>query len=70
MLGAVPTPTPTPTPNPKQGNDQTELNRLLTNRYRDGDWACNDPRCVLPRPYQFVPVAVDFVGAGCDQGKG
>ena len=33
------------------GNDQTELNRLLTNRYKDGDWACNDPRCVLPRPY-------------------
>ena len=49
------------------GNDQTELNRLLTNRYRDGDWACNDPRCVLPRPFQFVPVVVDFAGAGCDQ---
>ena len=49
------------------GNDQTELNRLLTNRYRDGDWACNDPRCGLPRPWQFVPVVVGFVGPGCDR---
>ena len=52
------------------GNDQTELNRLLTNRYRDGDWACNDPRCGLPRPWQFVPVTVDFTGPSTLQAGG
>ena len=49
------------------GNDQTELNRLLTNRYLDGD-PCNDPKCVQPRPYQFVPVEVRFDGPGCGGG--
>jgi hypothetical protein len=31
------------------GDDQTELNRLMTSQYRDGDTSCRVPDCLLPR---------------------
>ena len=47
------------------GNDQTELNRLLRSRYRDGDYKCNRPECLEADDRIFVPVAAAFVGEGC-----
>ena len=45
------------------GNDQTEFNRLLRNRYLDGDYGCNRPECLAPDPMLYVPARARF---GCD----
>ena len=42
------------------GNDQTEFNRLLRNRYIDGDFRCNRPECLAPDPRLFVPLRARF----------
>ena len=47
------------------GNDQTEFNRLLRNRYIDGDYTCNRPECLAPDPQHFVPTASSYRGQGC-----
>ena len=44
------------------GNDQTELNRLLRNRYVDSDYTCNRPECLAPDPRIFVPARARFEG--------
>lgn len=47
------------------GNDQTELNRLLRGRYKDGHFECNHDGCLESDKRVFVPVAAAFDGPGC-----
>ena len=47
------------------GNDQSEINRLLRGRYRDGDYRCNHDGCLEPDPMLFMPAAAVFRGADC-----
>ena len=49
------------------GNDQTEFNRLLRNRYSDDASLCNRPECLLPDPQHFIPAAARFQGPGCGE---
>ena len=51
------------------GNDQTELNRLLRGRYKDGEWGCNHDGCLERDQLLFVPTAAVFAGAGCPPGS-
>jgi hypothetical protein len=52
------------------GNDQTELNRLLRGRYRDGEWGCNHDGCLEKDSLRFVPAGAVFEGEGCPNAPG